>query len=268
MLASQIRQKARETLTGKWGKAALLTLSYVVLLLLIQWCSGLISNIAPFISLLLSIVLLVINVPISFGFVAIFMKLIRGEEVGYADFLTIALSNIGNAWKVAGAIILKFLPLIIALIVCIFLISIGVVGGITYLWSSMTGASGTILTLGFLGILGLIGYIAVIIAFIPKSLSYALSYFVLFDNPDMSGKEIVAKSQTLMMGNRWRLFCLSFSFIGWTFLAAFTLGIGYLWLIPYMMVSMICFYENLSDSNVIEHTPTTEHNNNNPIQGE
>lgn len=268
MLASQIRQKAREALAGKWGKAALLTLSYVVLLFLIEWVAGLISGIAPFLSFLVSIALLVINVPISFGFIAIFMKLKRGEEVGYADFLSIAFSNIGNAWKVAGAVLLKLLPLILALILCIFLISIGVVGGITYLWSAMTGASGTILTLGFLGILGLIGYVAVIIAFIPKTLSYSLCYFILFDHPEMSGKEIAAKSANFMQGNKWRLFCLSISFIGWIFLSIFTLGIGYFWLIPYIMMATICFYEHLSETNVVENAPTTEDNNNNPIQGE
>lgn len=269
MLASQIRQKAREALSGKWGNAALLTLSYVVILFIIEWVAGLISGIIPFLGFLISIALLVINIPISFGLVAIFMKLKRNEQVGYADFLSIAFSNIGNAWKVAGNIILKILPFIIGIVVSIFLMSFGIAASIIsspFLTRATTSSASA--GFGFLGIIGFIGYIACIIALIPKTLSYALSYFILFDNPNMTGKEIIGKSQSLMMGNRWKLFCLSFSFIGWMILATFTFGIGYLWLIPYMMVAMICFYEELNGANVVENTSTVEDNNNNPIQGE
>ena len=62
-----------------------------------------------------------------------------------------------------------------------------------------------------------------------------------------------------MKGNRWRFFWLGFSFIGWAFLCAFTLGIGMLWLLPYMMISMIVFYEELAkkDNEPIE-TKTEE----------
>lgn len=269
MLASQIREKARNALSGKWGNAALLTLSYVVILFLIEWVAGLISGIIPFLGFLISIALLVINIPISFGLVAIFMKLKRNEQVGYADFLTIAFSNIGNAWKVAGNIILKILPFIIGIVVSIFLMSFGIAASIFSVFSTSTHATATTASagFGFLGIIGFIGYIACIIALIPRTFSYALSYFILFDNPDMSGKEIVGKSQSLMMGNRWKLFCLSLSFIGWMILATLTFGIGYLWLIPYMMVAMICFYEELNGTNVVENSSTVE-DNNNPIQGE
>ena len=62
----------------------------------------------------------------------------------------------------------------------------------------------------------------------------------------MTGKEIVEESARLMKGNRWRFFWLGFSFIGWAFLSAFTLGIGMLWLLPYMMISIIFFYEELA----------------------
>lgn len=270
MLASQIRQKAREALSGKWGNAALLTLSYVVLLIIIQWIAGLISTFVPLLSFLISIALLVINIPISFGFMSIFIKLKRNEQVGYADFLTIAFSNIGNAWKVAGNIILKILPFIIGIVVSIFLMSFGIAASIFSAFSTSAHATSATAVSGFgiLGIIGFIGYIACIIALIPKTLSFALSYLILFDNPNLSGKEIVGKSQSLMMGNRWRLFCLSFSFIGWMILAAFTFGIGYLWLIPYIMFAIICFYEDLNGTNVVDNAPVVENNDNNPIQGE
>lgn len=48
-----------------------------------------------------------------------------------------------------------------------------------------------------------------------------------------------------MKGNKWRLLCLDFSFIGWDILSAFTLGIGDLWLTPYRSAAAAAFYREL-----------------------
>ena len=34
--------------------------------------------------------------------------------------------------------------------------------------------------------------------------------------------------------------------MGWAILTVFTLGIGYLWLLPYMYVANVCFYDRLA----------------------
>ena len=62
----------------------------------------------------------------------------------------------------------------------------------------------------------------------------------------MSGKDIVEKSKELMTGNRWKFFCLELSFVGWFILASFTCGIGHLWLIPYILIAEVVFYEALA----------------------
>ena len=49
-----------------------------------------------------------------------------------------------------------------------------------------------------------------------------------------------------MYGNRWRLFCLHFSFIGWQILASLTFGIGNFWLNPYREISVAAFYREVS----------------------
>jgi uncharacterized membrane protein len=41
------------------------------------------------------------------------------------------------------------------------------------------------------------------------------------------------------------LFLLSLSFIGWALLCILTLGIGFLWLIPYINVSVAKFYQDI-----------------------
>ena len=80
---------------------------------------------------------------------------------------------------------------------------------------------------------------------IIKSLLYTLAYYISYDNPELSSKECVLKSAELMKGNRSKYFLLLLSLSGWAILAAFTFGIGLLWLMPYMQIATVCFYEHL-----------------------
>jgi uncharacterized membrane protein len=48
-----------------------------------------------------------------------------------------------------------------------------------------------------------------------------------------------------MDGNKWKYFCLCCRFIGWALLCILTLGIGFLWLFPYIYVSMAKFYDDV-----------------------
>lgn len=77
---------------------------------------------------------------------------------------------------------------------------------------------------------------------IIASYSYAMTDYILAENPDISSSEALERSKQLMDGNRFRLFCLQFSFLGWKILAALTLGIGNLWLTPYMQAATAAFY--------------------------
>ncbi len=87
---------------------------------------------------------------------------------------------------------------------------------------------------------------------IIASYSYAMTGYILADNPGMRASDALARSKELMRGNRWRLFCLQFSFIGWEFLCVFTLGIGMLWLTPYIQASTAAFYRELVGSKYSE----------------
>ena len=58
--------------------------------------------------------------------------------------------------------------------------------------------------------------------------------------------EAIRISKQMMEGNRWRLFCLKFSFIGWSILCKFTFGIGNLWLNPYKQTAITAFYREIS----------------------
>ena len=116
-----------------------------------------------------------------------------------------------------------------------------------------------------------------IIPGIIKSYSYSMTPFILAEHPEISENEAITRSRHLMDGNKWRLFCLMFSFIGWEllisapFLVCFivlisllTMGssiafaslccllsfvllfVGQLFLVPYQQASLAAFYRDIS----------------------
>lgn len=85
-----------------------------------------------------------------------------------------------------------------------------------------------------------------IIPGIYVSYSYALAFYVKKDNPDYRWQQCFDESERLMEGNRFRLFKLQLSFIGWILLGGLAFfGLGMLWVTPYQEVSTAIFYETL-----------------------
>lgn len=80
---------------------------------------------------------------------------------------------------------------------------------------------------------------------IIAALSYSMTFFVLADEPATGALEAWKKSRDMMRGNRWKLFCLFCRFIGWAFLSLLTMGVGFLWLFPYVQTSLACFYDDV-----------------------
>ena len=82
-----------------------------------------------------------------------------------------------------------------------------------------------------------------------KYYSYSMSFYILRDNPEMTQAQARKASIQLMKGNKWKLFCLHFSFIGWILLSALTFGILFIWVLPAMITAEAAFYENLKAAN-------------------
>lgn len=87
-----------------------------------------------------------------------------------------------------------------------------------------------------------------IIPGIIAAISYSMTYYIMVDNNNMTAQEAIKKSKEIMNGNKYRYFCFLCGFIGWVLLCILTLGIGFLWLIPYFSVSNAKFYDSLIQS--------------------
>lgn len=84
-----------------------------------------------------------------------------------------------------------------------------------------------------------------IIPGIVKSFSYAMTPFIMVENPDMTANEAITASRELMDGHKTDLFWLSLTFIGWSLLSLLTLNLGSLALNPYMNAAYAAFYRSL-----------------------
>ncbi|MBR4843026.1 MAG: DUF975 family protein [Bacteroidaceae bacterium] len=82
---------------------------------------------------------------------------------------------------------------------------------------------------------------------IIKSYAYALTPYILIDNPELSPNEARLKSIEMMRGHKGKLFGLDLSFIGWYILCLLSLGIGFIWITPYVRTTKAAFYCNLKE---------------------
>ena len=85
-----------------------------------------------------------------------------------------------------------------------------------------------------------------IIPGIVAGFSYAMTDYILAEDPELTADEAISQSKSIMTGNKWRFFCLQFSFIGWDILATLAFGIGHLWLTPYKQAAYAAFYREVS----------------------
>lgn len=103
-----------------------------------------------------------------------------------------------------------------------------------------------------------------IIPGLVKNYSYSMAAYIAAENPDMSATDCITESRKLMDGNKWRFFCLNFSFFGWALLCVFTLGIGFLFLFPYMEASYAAFYREIVRERTTYVAPEQSFSQDNP----
>ena len=102
-------------------------------------------------------------------------------------------------------------------------------------------------TLLLAGIKAFLWTLLFIVPGIIKSYEYSIIPYILADDPEISSKDAFKKAKQMMKGNKWRLFKLEFSFIGWFVLCVLTLGIGTFFLIPYINAANAEFYVELKN---------------------
>lgn len=90
-----------------------------------------------------------------------------------------------------------------------------------------------------------VGTILLIVPGIIVGCGLAMTFFIMVDDPDISGIDALQQSWNMMRGHKWNLFCLWFRFIGWFLLCLLTCGIGFIFLEPYIVAATQNFYRKI-----------------------
>lgn len=261
MIISELKKDAKIKLTGSYGKSLLIYLFYFVIIFLTSFLGIYIKN--DLIYSIYQIIVLIFTVPLSFGVIASIMKITRNDNVCIIDFIKIGFKNIKGVWRTVGRTFLKLIiPILLLVASFIFLFAL-------FIQNFVNISNNNINTITISDISSpnfILAFILVLLAAIYaiyKSLSYSLCYYILFDNPEATGTEVVEKSKSLMKNNKLNLILLTLSFIIW-YMAIYIIGtiLSYILgsitiiittllsilLIPYITATTICFYEELLNS--------------------
>ncbi|QGU94107.1 DUF975 family protein [Clostridium bovifaecis] len=265
---AQLKSEGLQSLKGKWGIAILVCLiagiitggfsiSARISTVSDIFNEGFFSNLNNIESLaeetvgstillrLSTLVNLLIGGSISYGLNRFFLNLTRNENPqvenlfsGFKyfgkNFLIQLIIGIFSAlWA-----LLVYIPVIIISVI-ILVVSFSSYPNLTELeqlpWTIGAGAIGLIVVLVII--------CSIIVSIIV--LRYALAYYIYNDNKDAGVMDCINHSKEMMKGNKGRMFLLNLSYIGWHILSLLTLGIGYVWLRPYIFATTASFYNNL-----------------------
>ena len=180
-----------------------------------------------------------------------------------AIFIEIPLRIFGNRWLLEKGLVSTeaFLVASVAYMIYMFL-SIPILYGIKSFYMNISRGLGGRVADVFEGykqffpiaaIIFISGLIIILWSFlliipgIIKAISYTQILRVKKDNPEMKALECIDESKSLMEGHKMEYFILQLSFIGWSVLTVFTLGILGFWLLPYMETTYAEFYDKLKE---------------------
>lgn len=95
------------------------------------------------------------------------------------------------------------------------------------------------------GIFTFLWSLLLVIPGIVKGYAYSMAYYVKVDHPEFTWKECMDESIRIMDGHKMELFILDLSFIGWFIVGSLCLGVGNLWVSPYVEATGAQFYESI-----------------------
>jgi len=99
-----------------------------------------------------------------------------------------------------------------------------------------------------MGVLVAVGFILLIIPGIIASLMFSQVFFIMGEDKEIGAYDALVKSLNMMKGYKWKFFRIFLRLMGLAFLCIFTLGIGFIWFIPYESVVLSKFYDDIKDN--------------------
>lgn len=255
-VASDFRREAREALKGNWIIATIIGLVSTVLGVNTIFAANgysldmdteglgqilaevpeetamaILAFVAVFTSIIaiLNIIIFFVAGPSTLGYVKVNLDMLDGKKPEFVDLLS-------GFKRYKEGFLMHFVRLLFIGLWILAYVGGAIVLGVICAFISRP------LAMGVTVIASLVAAALIIV----KYYDYALAPYIVYEYPEIGARTALQKSKQLMDGNRWRLFCLMFSFIGWALLAAFfTFGMGFLVLKPYQEAAYAAFYRQI-----------------------
>ena len=227
----KLKNQAKKSLKGNFTPLILSLLVFVIIGT-IGYILDLLLNVNYLSNLFVTVALILFGM----GFIDSIMKVARGKKVEVDNLFKH--THLGLKYLVIGLIIALVIGLLILLLAIAYkslstvLLNTGNISFLPYAILVITGSALSVIISAF------IIYLVV---------SFSQVYFILNDNPDEKIGDIITESFDMLDGYRTEYIMLCLSFVGWFFLGLFTFCILYLWLIPYMMVTLVKFYDKIKE---------------------
>lgn len=244
-LSATLKDSAREKLVGNYGNSVMLTITHSLIIFLINFA---------------------ITMPVSF--IAVFVNMLTGaSQLGPGYTIAVYLLTL------IGSIFLGVMNTGVSLfflnLACGRTASVSdLFYGYRYLFkkslvlSVVTTLASTIPLLPYnicyymfdttfspeWGLLTALCYIIGALICIPISLAISQAFFLLLDFPQYSAKQLLSLSIRIMKGRKWKYFYIQLSFFPLLTLNLLSLGIGNLWLTPYMNMTGVLFFLDIMKS--------------------
>lgn len=174
---------------------------------------------------IMAVVCMIAGITLMVGYVRLCYGIVAGDGGSMGDLLFAVHNHLS-----------RFVGMLLML--SVFTIGINVVTFITAFIAGRLGhpVAGAVTGL----ILGMMAAILVMCRF-------TMSLFALIENPDMTVRDAMEFGKELIAGNLWRMVKLELSFIGIFILGYMTAGIGFIWIMPYVICTNILFYMTLKE---------------------
>lgn len=116
---------------------------------------------------------------------------------------------------------------------------------------------GIVLTMLQKGVQNFLWYLLFIIPGIIKAYAYSMVPYILADNPNIGNNRAIELSKKMTDGHKFNMFVLDLSFIGWYLLGLLALGVGIIFVFPYVNATKaelyLVFRRNAIEFGVTSH---------------
>jgi uncharacterized membrane protein len=224
---SQLKELSKNQLNGNWKLPIIITLIYLLISIFISFVEGIVYS--DILVAILTIISFMIGVWSTVGIPKFYLEFIKdNRKVQLTDAL-VSLQILGKSLLYNIIIgIITFIILIIAIGITVFSID----------------------NTGILFFIRFIISMSIYVGFIILAIGWSQAPYIIVEN-NIGVIESMKISMKMMKGYKLKYFTLGLSFIGWAILSILTLGIGLLWLIPYINLTFANFYKDICEDFII-----------------